>query len=164
MDLAVAVVVDHQPGGGLGVAFLAFEQLGFVGVGGVGGGDLEDVPAQVLEGFGVVVGGECEQVLLGLDGDPGVEVVGELGQRAEDRLGLLDVDPALGERGPGGVVALEARGEPHRPVRAGRGWCEWRCACQLAVEVAPVLPAMSIRSACDEDSGLQAQPAAPRRD
>ena len=37
-----------------------------MGVGGVGGGDLEDVPAQLLEGFGVVVGGELEQVLLGL--------------------------------------------------------------------------------------------------
>ena len=59
VDLAVAVVPHGQPGRGGGVAFLAFEQFGFVGVGGVGGGDLEDVPAQLLEGFGVVVGGEC---------------------------------------------------------------------------------------------------------
>ena len=63
------VVVDGQPGGGGGVAFLAFEQGGFVGVGGVGGDDLQDPAAQVLEGFGVVVGGELEQVLLGLDAD-----------------------------------------------------------------------------------------------
>ena len=44
-------------------------------------------------------------------------------------------------------MALEAVGEPHRPVRGGRV-VRVRWACQLAVEVAPVLPAMSIRSAC----------------
>ena len=59
-----------------GVAFLAFEQGGFVGVGGVGAGDLEDVPAEVLEGFGVVLGGEVEQVAFGLLRPCGVEVVG----------------------------------------------------------------------------------------
>ena len=49
-----------------GGALFAFEQGGLVGVGGVGAGDLEDVLAQVLQGFGVVVGGEVEQVALGL--------------------------------------------------------------------------------------------------
>ena len=70
------VVPDGQPGGCRGVAFLLLEQGGLVGVGGVGAGDLEDVLAQVLEGFGVVFGGEVEQVLLCLDEELGVEVVG----------------------------------------------------------------------------------------
>ncbi len=52
------------------------EQGGLVGVGGVGAGDLEDVPAEVLEGFGVVLGGEVEQVAFGLLDPCGVEVVG----------------------------------------------------------------------------------------
>ena len=156
------VVPHRQPGGGGGVAFLAFEEFGLVGVGGVGGGDLEDVPAQVLEGFGVVVGGECEQVLLGLEGDVGVEVVGELGQGAEDGLGLLDVDPALGERGPGRVVALEAVGEPHGPVRGRSGGpglvgvpVGGRGGAGVAGDVDPV--------GVGEESGLRARPAAPRR-
>ena len=139
VDLAAAVVPHRQPGRGGGVAFLALEQFGFVGVGGVGGGDLEDVPAQLLEGFGVVVGGELEQVLLGLEGDVGVEVVGELGQGAEDDLGLLDVDPPLGERGTGRVVARRgpwrAAAPGARPVAVVRVW--W--AYQFAVEVAPAV-------------------------
>ena len=51
----------------------------------------------------------------------GVEVVGQLGQGAEDGLGLLDVDPAGGQGGAGEVVVLEALGEPHRPVRGDPG-------------------------------------------
>ena len=98
MDLAVAVVVDQQPGGGLGVAFLAFEQLGFVGVGGVRVDDLEDPAAEDLQGLGVEVFGLLEQVPLGVGDKVRVEVAGELGQGAEDGLGLLDVDPALGQR------------------------------------------------------------------
>ena len=162
VDLAVAVVPHRQPGGGGGVAFFSLQQFGFVGVGGVGGGDLEDVPAQLLEGFGVVVVGECEQVLLGLVDDVGVEVVGELGQGAEDGLGLLDVDPALGERGPGRVVAVETRGEPQRPVRGGTGGpgaggrassrSRWRRCCRRC---------RSGRRG--RGAGTSARPAAPRR-
>ncbi len=76
VDLAVPVVPHGQPGGCGGGAFLAFEQGGLVGVGGVGAGDLEDVLAEVLEGFGVVLGGEVEQVAFGLLDPCGVEVVG----------------------------------------------------------------------------------------
>jgi hypothetical protein len=119
--LAVPVVPDGQPGGRGGVAFLAFEERGFVGVGGLGGGDLEGVSAQVLEGLGVVVGGLLEQVPLGLVDQVGVEVGGEVGQGAEDGLGLLHVDPALGQRGPGVLALLEPVGEPHRPMRRRSG-------------------------------------------
>ena len=65
-----------------------------------------------------------------------VEVVGELGQGAEDDLGLLDVDPSLSQGGTGDVVGLETFREPHRPVRGGRV-VRVRWACQFAVEVAP---------------------------
>ena len=70
------VVPDGQPGRCRGVALFLLEQHGLVGVGGLGAGDLEDVLAQVLQRFGVVLGGELEQVLLGLDEELGVEVVG----------------------------------------------------------------------------------------
>ena len=119
-----------------------------MGVGGVGVDDLEDPAAEDLQRLGVVVGGELEQVPFGLVDDFGVEVVGELGQGSEDGLGLLDVDPAVGERGTGQVAVLETRREPHGPVCAGRvvrvAW-----ACQFAVEDAPALPARSMRSAWD---------------
>ena len=52
------------------------EQRGLVGVGGVGAGDLEDVLAEVLQRFGVVLGGEVEQVAFGLLDPCGVQVVG----------------------------------------------------------------------------------------
>jgi hypothetical protein len=44
----VPVVPHHQLRGGQGVALLAFEELGFAGVGGIGVDDLEDPPAQDL--------------------------------------------------------------------------------------------------------------------
>ena len=68
------VVADHQLGGGLGVAFLAFEQMGFVGVGGVGVDDLEDAAAQDFECLGVELVGLLEQVRFGLGDQLGVEI------------------------------------------------------------------------------------------
>ena len=76
MGLAVPVVPDHQPGGGLGVAFLAFQQGCFVGVGGVGVDDLEDPAAENLQRFGVMDFGQLQQVSLGLVDEVGVEVGG----------------------------------------------------------------------------------------
>ncbi len=55
----------------------------------------------MLQRLGVVVCGLAEQVRLGLVDELGVEVVGQLGEGAEDGLGLLDMDPALGQRGRG---------------------------------------------------------------
>ncbi len=57
-----------------------------------------------LEGLGVDVVGEVEQVCVGPGEEVGVEVVGQGGESAEDGLGLLEVDPSCGERGPGQVV------------------------------------------------------------
>ena len=87
-----------------------------MGVGGVGGGDDQDVAAEVLERFGVEGGGLLEQVAFGLLGELGVEVGGQVREGAEDGLGLLDVETAGGEGGAGQVVGLKAGGEPHRPV------------------------------------------------
>ena len=75
----MAVVPDGEPGGRGRVAFLAFEEGGFVGVGGLGGDDLEDPAAEDPQRLGVVVGGQAEQLRLGLSIDVGVEVVGQLG-------------------------------------------------------------------------------------
>ena len=66
-----------------------------------------------------------EQMCLGLGHDAGVEVVGEVGERAEDDLGLLDVQSALRERGTGQLVLLEALGEPDGPVRLHTASCGW---------------------------------------
>ena len=74
VGLAVPVVPDHQPGGGLGVAFLASNRAGFVGVGGVGVDDLEDPAAEDLQRLGVMDFGQLEQVPLGLVDEVGVEV------------------------------------------------------------------------------------------
>jgi hypothetical protein len=74
-----------------------------------------------LEGFGVEDLGLLEQVPLGLLHDGRVEVLGELGQGAEDGVGLLDVDLPLGQRRASVFALLEPVGEPHDPVRAGSG-------------------------------------------
>ena len=71
---------------------------------------------RMLQVLGVVLAGERRSGAARPGRPVGVEVGGELGQGAEDGLGLLDVDPALGERGTGQVVGLEPVGEPDGPV------------------------------------------------
>ncbi len=100
----------------MGVAFLAFEQGGFVGVGGVGVDDFEDPAAEDLERLGVEVSGLFEEVAFGLLDHLRVEVGGQVGQGVEDGFGLLDVHAAGGQGGAGQVVALEPLGEPHGAV------------------------------------------------
>ena len=90
-------------------ALLLVEEFGFVGVGGVGVDDLEQPAAEDLQGLGVEVAGLLDQVALGLGDQVGVEAVGEVVDRPGDDLGLLDVHPALSERGAGRLVGLEGR-------------------------------------------------------
>ncbi len=66
MPLAVAVLVHPERRGCLGVAFLPFEHVGFVGLADLRGDDLEDPSAQDPQGFGVVVRGVPDQRGLGL--------------------------------------------------------------------------------------------------
>ncbi len=68
------------------------------------------VSAEGLQGLGVVVGGLGEQVGHGPGDEVGVEPVGGLVDRVGDDLGLLDVDLAFSERGPGRVAGLEGLG------------------------------------------------------
>ena len=86
-------VPDPEPVGFLGVAVLLVQELGEVGVGEVGGDDLQDRAAQVLQGLGVVVRGELDQVFLGPLLQVRVEVVGQAVDAADDRECLLVVDP-----------------------------------------------------------------------
>jgi hypothetical protein len=99
VDLAVPVLPQVQPGRGGRVPLFLLEELGFVGVGGRGVDDLEQAAAQDLQGLGVERGRLLDQVRLRLGDESRVEVVGELVDGAGDDLGLLDMHPALGQRG-----------------------------------------------------------------
>jgi hypothetical protein len=77
---------------------------------------LQDPPPQHPQGFGVVVGGEVEEMLLGPLHHVGVEVGGEVVEGAQDHLDLLDQDPTVGEGGAGGFVGVQAVGDPHQPA------------------------------------------------
>ena len=74
--------------------------------------------------------------------------MGEVGEGFEDGLGLLDVDPALGERRTG-----ESRVSSASASRTTRCACtrvvRVAAACQFAVEDAAVSPGRSIRVAWD---------------
>jgi len=76
VGLAVAVVPHAQPDRRLRLTFLAFEQLCFVRVSGVGVDDFEDPAAEGLQRFGVELVGVGEQPPLGLLVEVGVEVCG----------------------------------------------------------------------------------------
>ncbi len=147
VDLAVAVVPQGQPGRGRGGAFLLLQQAGLVGVGGLGGDDLEDPPAQDTEGFGVVVGGEVEQPLSRLP----------RGSRPRGRRGARPARRRITSACSTWILPSASA------VRVGSCWSRpWavriiRCAadrvvrvataCQFAVEDAAVLPAIWSRSA-----------------
>jgi hypothetical protein len=106
------------------------------------------VSGQVLERLGVEVAGLVDQVRLGLGDQVWVGVVGEVGQAAEDGLGLVGVEPTLGERDPGLLVPLECLGEPPLAVGVGPGGLGVG-ANQFGVEVAPAsaaTPACSTRT------------------
>ena len=117
LEPAVNVVPDSDPVGCLRVALLLLQERCLVGVRRVRCDDLEQPSGQVLERLGVEVSGEVEQVLLSLRHQLGVEVLGEGGESAEDRVGLLDVDPSVGQRGPGRLVGHQPLREPGLPVR-----------------------------------------------
>ena len=67
------------------------------------------------------MGGFADQMRLGPLHEVGVEVVGEVVDGAEDRFGLLHMQATCGERLPGGLVVVEAVGEPELAVRGGPG-------------------------------------------
>ncbi len=121
VDLAVSVLPHREPGGGGRVAFLAFEELGFVGVGGVGVDDFQEPASEPFQRAGVEVLGLGEQVGLGVLDQRRVEVGGEVVEGPEDDLGLLDVHPTLGEGVAGLVVGLQSGGQPDGAVGGGAG-------------------------------------------
>ena len=121
VDLAVPVVGHRQPGRLRGLGFLLLEQVGLVGVGEVGCDDLEQPAPEDPQGLGVVLAGCGDQVLLGLDHQVGVEVVGQRLDRADDHPGLLEPQVTVRERVADQVVGAEVVPEPHRPGRGRPG-------------------------------------------
>ena len=115
-------VVDHRQGAGpQRGGLLALEDLGFVGVGLLGGDDLPQPPPQPAECLGVVVPGLGQQVRLGLRAGLGAEVGGESVDPPDHHPRLLDADLPRRERVPCHGVLLEVVAEPHRAVRGRPG-------------------------------------------
>ena len=149
VGLAVSVVPHHQPGGGCGVAFFLLQQLGFVGVGGVGGDEVEDPAAEDLEGFGVELGGLVEQVRFGLlDELPGR---GRSGSSASACRITWACSTWTAPRPARCESGRAARGRRRAAPPGGRRARVVRVvtACQFAVEDLAVSPGRSIRVACD---------------
>ena len=72
--LAVAVVVELEERGRLGVLGLALEDLLLEGLAQLGGDDVEDVLADPAQHLGVVVGRDLQQVVAGLGTDADIDV------------------------------------------------------------------------------------------
>ena len=103
---AVAAAAEGEAGQAAGAAFLVLEGAAFVVVGDVGGDDLEDLAAQDAQVSRVERGGLLDEVDLRATHDVGVEVVGEVVERAGDDPGLLEVDAAGQESGADPVPAV----------------------------------------------------------
>ena len=125
VDLAVAVVVHDQPGGGLGVAFLLSSRAASWASAASGQTTSRICRPRLLECLGVVVGGEVEQVAFGL-----LDPVRRRGRRAarSGRGGW----PRPARHGPGRRPARCGSGRGARgPGRAASpgalrpGWCGW---------------------------------------
>ncbi len=107
--------------GSSGVLFLG-QQLGFVGLGGVGVEDLPDSPAQDPQGLGVELARVADQGLLhqGL-GLGRALVVRQLVDGVGDGVGLLQMQPTGSQRDPGGLTVIERLGLTHSGVGLGAG-------------------------------------------
>ena len=135
VGLAVAVVGHREPADLGRVALLLLQELRLVRVSGVGGDDLEEPPAQQLEGAGVVVGGLGDEVRLGLRDQVRAEVVGQLVDRTQDHPRLVHQHLAGSEGVAGDRVGLEVVTQPNDSVgrRVGSAWsgapastpCSW---------------------------------------
>ena len=93
-------------------------------VGQVGCDDVEEPAAEDPQGLRVVLGGRVDQVPFGLDDEVGVEVVGQLLDRAEDHVRLLGPEVAGGEgvADDGRGCRGRSRGAHARPPRTGSSW------------------------------------------
>ncbi len=122
MDLAVAVVVHHQPGGGLGVAFLAFEQGWLRGRRRRRGrrprGSVRPRCFRALASWSAASSSRCCSAFSRTSGS---RSSGSSARARRMASACSTWTRPSAKRGPGGVVALEAVGEPHRPVRGGAG-------------------------------------------
>ena len=103
----MAVVVELEERGRLGVLGLALEELLLERFAELGGDDVEDVLADPAQHLGVVVGRDLQQVVAGLGADAGVDVadlavgcldlVGDRVHRRDDHLRLVDPQRPSGE-------------------------------------------------------------------
>ncbi|MBB3044956.1 hypothetical protein FHU40_004809 [Nocardioides soli] len=111
-------VVDHRDRAGPQRGrLLPLQDLGFVGVGLLGGDDLPQPPPEPAQCLRVVVPRLGEQMRLGLLPGLGAEVGGESVDPPDDDPRPLDVDLPGRERLPRRRVGLEVVAEPHRAVR-----------------------------------------------
>ena len=106
---AVAAAAEGEAGEAAGAALLVLEGAAFVVLGDVGGDDLEDLAAQDSQVSRIEGGGLLDEVDLRPAHDVGVEVVGEVVERAGDDPGLLEVDAAGEESGADLVPAVLER-------------------------------------------------------
>ena len=116
MDAAVPVGTHREPAQGCGISLFGVEQACFVGLADLGCDDVEDPAPQHRQLAGIVGPGVTDQDPLSLGDQPGVEVRGQVSQGIEDHLGLIQLDLARRERGPGDLTGREPRRGPQVAV------------------------------------------------
>jgi hypothetical protein len=114
----VPVVGHREPGRLGGPGFFLLEEVGLVGVGQVRRHHLHQSAAEDPQGSSIVIGGLGDQVSFGLDDQVGVQVVGQVLDRADDHLGQLEPEVAVRQRVPDQVVSGQVVPQPDG---AGRG-------------------------------------------
>ena len=119
LDLAVAGLPHREAGGLRGLALLLLEQFALVGVGGLGVDHLQHPTAEDLEGLGVVVLGQGDQVLGAPF--PQVGLVGQGVDGGADHCRLLGEHVACGHRLPQCLVLLERGRQADALVGRGPG-------------------------------------------
>ena len=142
--LPVRAAVEH-PGGGLGL--LAFQLFAEQAVGLLRGNHVKDAPAEAGQLARVEVGGQLQQVGLGV-GAGDLTHAGRQGiAGADDDPGLLRGDPAGAQRGGGRAVAAGQGAGSRRSALAGPGAIRSTPRAHAAVDGAPVSSATPAVSA-----------------
>ena len=122
VDLAVSVLPHREPGGGGRVAFLALQELASWASAASGSTTSRSRRPNRFNARASKCSASASRWASASWTSDGVEVGGEVVEGPEDGLGLLDVDPTLGEGVAGLVVGLQPGGQPDGAVRRRRGW------------------------------------------